>query len=70
MPAFVASPELPGENVERLKLAFSRAHTRSWFEEFREALSIDGFAPVTPETFEATMAWDRAAHAAGYPEPA
>ena len=70
MPAFVASPKLPVETVERVKLAFSQANTKSWFEEFKEALLIDGFAPVTLKTFETTMEWDRAAQAADYPEPA
>ena len=45
----------------------SEAHTRPWFGQFREALLIEGFAPVTHDVFEATMTWDRAAHAAGYP---
>ena len=70
MPAFVASPHLAADSVACVRRAFSEAHTQPWFGEFREALLIDGFAPVTLETFEATMEWDRAAKAAGYLEPA
>lgn len=70
MPAFVAAPGYPAEQAQSLREAFAEAHTRSWFDAFRDALLIDGFAPVTLDTFETTMAWDREAKAAGYPEPA
>ena len=70
MPAFVTSPSLPAEVVANLRAAFSKAHTRPWFGPFREALPNEGFAPVALDVFEATLAWDRAAHAAGYPLPA
>lgn len=69
MPAFVSSTALPADVVERLKDAFSRAHTRPWFSRFRDALLIEGFAPVTHQTFSKTLAWKRAAEEAGYPEP-
>ena len=69
MPAFVASRHLAAETVGSIKRAFSEAHIQPWFAEFKEALLIDGFAPVTFENFEATMEWDRTAKAAGYLEP-
>lgn len=69
MPAFVAAPSMPTEDVIRLREAFSMAHMRPWFGRFKEALLIDGFAHVTRAAFDATLAWDKAAKAAGYPEP-
>ena len=70
MPAFVAAPNLPAEVIDRLRQAFTEAQSRPWFGPFRDALLIDGFSPVTLETFDQTLAWDRAAKAAGYFEPA
>ena len=70
MPAFVASPSLPREAVESLQTAFAQADKQPWFAEIKKALLVDGFAPVTLDTFQATMEWDRAARAAGYLEPA
>lgn len=69
MPAFVAAPGYPADQAQSLRDAFAQAHTRPWFEEVRDALLIEGFAPVTHDTFEPTLAWARAAQAAGYPEP-
>ncbi len=70
MPAFVAAPALPDDAVARLRTAFTSAHNEPWFEAFREALLIDGFASVDHHTFAETLAWDRAARAAGYEFPA
>ncbi len=70
MPSFVASPNLPADDVERLRQAFANAATRPWFPNCREALLIDGFTPTSLELFDETLAWDRAAQAAGYPLPA
>ena len=70
MPAFVASPALPEETVDRLRASFAAAHSRPWFGQFREALLIEKFENVTRETFHPTLAWDRAARVAGYPVPA
>lgn len=69
MPAFVAAPDMAAADIARLRQAFVDAHTRPWFDAFREKLLITGFAHVTRETFDETMAWDRAAKAAGYPVP-
>ena len=70
MPAFVAAPALPEPTVARLRAAFAAAHRQPWFAHFRETLLIEGFQPVTQESFEPTMEWDRAAKAAGYDAPA
>ena len=70
MPAFVASPNLPLDIVDRLREAFAAAHSRPWFNQFKEALLIEGFSRVTHETFAETLAWNQAAEEAGYREPA
>ncbi len=70
MPAFVAVPTMPRHTVDRLREAFSAAHSRTWFTPFRESLLIEGFEKVTRETFNRTLEWAQAADAAGYHEPA
>ncbi|MGI9476390.1 MAG: phosphate/phosphite/phosphonate ABC transporter substrate-binding protein [Hyphomicrobiaceae bacterium] len=70
MPAFVAAPGLAAAARDRLRDALVAAHTRAWFGPFGDALLISGFGHVTREAFDETMAWDRAAKAAGYPVPA
>ena len=70
MPALVASPKLPAAAADRLRAALVEAGTRDWFAPFAAELMISGFAPVTIESFAPTLAWDAAAKAAGYPEPA
>jgi len=70
MPAFVASPGLPADQVGRLKAAFAAAAARPWFAPLGAALLIEGFAPVDQETFSTTLAWDAEARAAGVAVPA
>ena len=70
MPAFVASPSLPSASVAALRAAFAAAASRAWFPPLREALLIEGFVPVTLDTFAPTLAWHAAALRADYPEPA
>ena len=69
MPAFVAAPSFPARDVEALRAAFVAASAHAWFTPLREALLIDGFAPVTHESFAQTLAWDQEALAASYAEP-
>lgn len=69
MPAFVAAPMLPADAVARLRAAFAAAASRPWFAPLGEALLIEGFAPVDRETYAPTLAWHRAALAAGYGVP-
>ena len=69
MPAFVAAPALPARDVAALRAGFAAAAGRAWFATLADALLIDGFAPVTQDDFAPTLAWDRAALAAGYAEP-
>jgi ABC-type phosphate/phosphonate transport system substrate-binding protein len=70
MPAFVAAPSLPMDAVAALRRAFAGAHLRPWFPAFANALLLEGFAPVSRESFAQTLAWDEEAKAAGYPFPA
>ena len=70
VPAFVASEHLDPGAVERLKAAFEAADTRPWFAACARPLGLVGFTAVTAADFDRTLQWDRAAHAAGYPEPA
>lgn len=62
MPAFVASPALPAEQVARLRAALVATPPHP-------ALHLAGFAPVTQDSFATTLAWDRATIAAGYAMP-
>jgi ABC-type phosphate/phosphonate transport system substrate-binding protein len=70
IPAFVAGARLPEDAVARLRDAFAAAATRPWFGGLGDALLVRGFAPVTAADYAPTLAWDRAARAAGYPFPA
>ncbi len=70
MPAFVATPSMPADDVAALRGAFSTASSRAWFAPFRDTLLIDGFSSVTLDSFAETLAWDQEALAAVYPEPA
>ena len=69
IPAFVASPALGGAAIGGLRSAFYGAAGRPWFASLAECLLIRGFVPVSPADFAPTLAWDRAALAAGYGEP-
>jgi len=70
MPAFVAAADVPAAIVARLRAAFVSAATQSWFGELADPLMLEGFAPVTRETFGPTLQWDAQARAAGYAVPA
>ena len=70
IPAFVAAPGLPADNVSRLRAAFAAAASRDWFPPLGEALLIRGFAPVEREAYATTLGWDAEAKAVGYPVPA
>jgi ABC-type phosphate/phosphonate transport system substrate-binding protein len=70
MPAFVAAPSLPSEQVDRLRAAFAASERRRWFGALSDTLLLDGFKAVSHADFAPTLAWDRDAKAAGYPMPA
>ncbi|MGI3901197.1 MAG: phosphate/phosphite/phosphonate ABC transporter substrate-binding protein [Janthinobacterium lividum] len=69
LPALVAAPGLPAENVEALRRCFADAAVRPWFAPLAETLCLQGFAPVTRESFAVTRGWASEAEAAGYLQP-
>jgi ABC-type phosphate/phosphonate transport system substrate-binding protein len=69
MPAFVAAPGLPADDVRRLRAAFAAAASRDWFPALGDALLIRGFNAVDPKDYATTLRWDEEAKAAGYPLP-
>jgi ABC-type phosphate/phosphonate transport system substrate-binding protein len=70
MPALVASPGLEPIRVGHLRAALTRAARREWFAPLGDVLLLEGFEPVDTAHFSKMLAWDREAHAAGYPRPA
>jgi ABC-type phosphate/phosphonate transport system substrate-binding protein len=70
IPAFVASAATAADTVARLRAAFRRAASRSWFGPLGDLLLLDGFAEVTDAQFTTLLQWDQAAKAAGYDLPA
>jgi ABC-type phosphate/phosphonate transport system substrate-binding protein len=70
MPAFVAAAGAPPELIARLRAGFTHAAERPWFAPFREALQLEGFAPVQEAYYASLLQWDREARAAGYELPA
>jgi ABC-type phosphate/phosphonate transport system substrate-binding protein len=69
MPAFVASPAMPADQIDALRAAFAEAASRPWFASVGEALLIRGFLPVVREDFAETLRWHDAAVAADYLQP-
>ena len=70
MPAFVAAAGAPPELTRRLREAFAGATARPWFAALAEPLLLQGFAPVSQESFAPLLEWDAEARAAGYGLPA
>ena len=70
MPAFVAAAGASAELVARLRAAFAGAAAQEWFAPYGDRLLLEGFAAVERADFAPALAWDEAARAAGYPEPA
>jgi ABC-type phosphate/phosphonate transport system substrate-binding protein len=70
LPAFVASPAVPGEIVDRLAVCFGSAQGQPWFRSLAEAIMIVGFAASSLDDFNVIRARDLAANRAGYPLPA
>jgi ABC-type phosphate/phosphonate transport system substrate-binding protein len=70
MPAFVAAAGTPDEVVSRLRAAFMAAPHREWFAPLAAQLLLAGFARAETASYRVLLEWDRAAHTAGYPQPA
>lgn len=70
MPAFVAHGATPPATLARLRGAFAAAHEMPEFGMLAAPLGLLGFESVSRDTYAETLAWARAAEAAGYPRPA
>ncbi len=70
MPAFVASPAVRPEIVDRLAVSFTSAEQHSWFQPLADPLAIAGFAASALDDFNIIRARDQEAIRAGYPLPA
>ena len=70
IPAFVASPAVPPEVIDRLAVSFTSARDRPWFRPLADELMITGFAASFLADFDIIRARDLEAHSAGYPLPA
>jgi len=70
IPAFVASPLVAREIVDRLAVSFASAHHQSWFHALADAIMITGFAASGRDDFNIIRAREHEAIRAGYPLPA
>ena len=70
LPAFVASPAVTDEVIERLAVCFGSAQAQPGFRSLAEPIMIDGFAASSLDDFDIIRARDLAANHAGYPLPA
>ena len=70
LPAFVASPTVPGVIVERLAACFASAQDQPWFHSLAEAIMIEGFAASALVEFEIIRTRELEAICTGYPLPA
>lgn len=70
MPALVAGNGVAPDLAGRLRGAFEAAASRPWFAPLAQQLLLEGFAPVSRESFAPLLEWDVEARAAGYPLPA
>ncbi len=70
IPALVAVSTVPQAAIERLRAALLAASDRPWFARLADLLQLEGFAPVTEDTYSVLMDWEREARAAGYDQPA
>jgi ABC-type phosphate/phosphonate transport system substrate-binding protein len=66
IPLLIASPACPDETVARLTASLVAFGVAPECASLRGELCLSGFAPVVPEKYEKTIAWDREAIAAGY----
>jgi len=70
LPAFVASPGVPGEIIDRFADCFASAQHHPWFRSLAEATMIAGFAASALDDFDVIRARELEAIRAGYPLPA
>ena len=70
IPGFVAAAGAPPAVVAALRGAFVAAAREPWFAALADTVLIDGFAPVSEESYRLYLDWDAQARAAGYDTPA
>jgi len=70
IPGFVAAAGAPAAVVTALREAFIAAAREPWFAALADALMIEGFAPVSADSYRLYLDWDAQARAAGYESPA
>jgi ABC-type phosphate/phosphonate transport system substrate-binding protein len=70
IPGFVAAAGAPPGVVAALRAAFAAAAQRPWFAALAATVLIDGFAPVSSDSYRLYLDWDAQARAAGYEVPA
>jgi len=70
LPAFVASPAVPGEIIDRLAVGFRSAQDQPWFRPLAEPIMIVGFAASCLDDFSIMRTRDLEANRAGYSLPA
>jgi ABC-type phosphate/phosphonate transport system substrate-binding protein len=70
IPGFVAAATAAPEVVAALREAFAAAARRPWFAALADAVMIDGFAPMSADSYRLYLDWDAQARAAGYEVPA
>jgi ABC-type phosphate/phosphonate transport system substrate-binding protein len=70
MPCFVASPAMADKDVAKLKNAFYKSSSMSWFTSLSEVLCISGFEDVHFDSYVLLEQWQDEALSAGYSTPA
>ena len=70
IPGFVAAAGTPAAAVAALRAAFAAAAHAPWFAPLADTLMIEGFAPVSADSYRLYLDWDAQARAAGYESPA
>jgi ABC-type phosphate/phosphonate transport system substrate-binding protein len=69
IPAFVASPLVPREVIDRLAVSFAAAQSQTWFHALADPIMIAGFAASARDDFTIIRTREREAIRAGYPLP-
>ena len=70
IPGFAAAAGAPATLIAALRTAFVGAARQPWFAALADALLIEGFAPMSAESYRLYLDWDAQARAAGYEIPA
>jgi ABC-type phosphate/phosphonate transport system substrate-binding protein len=70
IPGFVAAAGAPDAVVAALRAAFVSARRQPWFAALAATVMIEGFAPLSADSYRLYLEWDAQARAAGYPLPA